>query len=110
MAGSEDWYVVNFPVAFDFAQHGAGAPRILFSQNDATAFRFDVYGGCGGAAMTCAAEGTSGLGLTDWQYFDNCVAPGCTSRSASWPATVYVRVRRITAGTDCSAYRITASR
>jgi hypothetical protein len=110
MPGMSDWYVVSFPVAFDFFQHGAGAPRILFGQNDGGAFRFDVTGTCGGSSLSCQSEGGPSNGLTDWQYFDNCTNPSCQSRSSGWPTQVFIRVGRITGGTDCSAYRIQVSR
>lgn len=109
-AGTVDWYQIGFPLNPNFEQHGVGAPRILFGQNDNGAFRFDVVGTCGGASLSCQVEGGGSTGLTDWQFFDGCAAGSCSSRAQTWPSTVFVQVRRITGGLDCSTYRLSVSR
>jgi hypothetical protein len=107
LATLSDWYVVSFPTP------RTGTPQINFTVNDGTAFRFEVVGSCGGAALGCQSGSPSATGLTSWSFVDNASTPGpnqWSSHSATWPVTLFIRVYRVTAGSYCGGYTIRAMR
>jgi hypothetical protein len=107
--GSQDFFVVSFPASPDFAMHVSGVPTIVFGQNDNNVYRFDVQGVCGSGSLSCTDR--VGTGLTEWQFYDSCAAPGCMTQPTPLPATVYIRVFRTNAVSDCAdMYRLTVSR
>jgi hypothetical protein len=110
--GTSDWFTVTFPAQVDHDQHNLGNEHIFFSRNDGTVFRFDIAGTCGGASLSCTAEGGGpSTGLQDWSYSDTCgAAPNCRSRTSTFPTTLFIRVARTTGGTDCSSYQLTVTR
>jgi hypothetical protein len=112
--GGIDWYKISFPLAA--MRPGLGTPTINFAINEDQAFTFDVlYDQCGAEGMPCEAGGdASGLaiGLTEWTFVDD--DPGCCTAPMDsmvpWPATIYIRVSRTTAGSSCAAYQLQAFR
>jgi hypothetical protein len=110
LAGMSDWYVIQFPMS------GLGMPHVSFTTNTAGAFVFDVFTSCAGAAGGTAGQcsGTeTATNLTTWDFNDSLCsgAPPCMQppRTDTWPSTLYIRVRRSTAGNSCGTYQIHAS-
>lgn len=104
LASGEDWYRV------DFSGVGSGRPTVTFVTNDGSAYLLDVFASCGGTPRTCGVGGMAS-GITTWAFVDTAVvAPGGTTRDQPWPATIYVRVRRVTAGLSCARYTLRVSR
>jgi hypothetical protein len=105
-----DWFQIQFPSA------GAGTVDIKLSVNEGDAFRLEVKADCGSGQLGCMVEdGGVGIGITEWQFSDNCQGdtnPGrCSSRSVAWPSTVIFRVfRSVAAGTSCASYNVVITR
>jgi hypothetical protein len=109
VAGASDWFTVTFPANYDTLLHGTGTPRVTFTVNDGSVYRFDVFGVCGGTALACGGTGGA-ASLTDWSYADNVAGSGFATRTATWPTTVYVRVFRTTTGASCANYTLSVTR
>ena len=118
-AAAEDWYSVNFTENFLPPAPRIGTPTISFALNTGGIFVFDLFSGSScsnlsarGCGSGSPAAGTA-TGLTSWTYSDNCTAGNCYVRFRSdWPSTVYIKVRRTTAGIDtgCASYRLNVTR
>jgi hypothetical protein len=109
-AGSEQWYVVDFPIYVDFAQHGTGTPQIELTAGPSV--RFDVYSACGGSPLGCGSGGTA-AGRTTWSFSDTASLNGAgayTTRNVTWPARVYIRVYRVSAPTTCATQTLRITR
>jgi hypothetical protein len=107
-----DWYTVSFPAP---ARPGLGTPTINFAINEDEAFVFDIVSGpCEAAGLACQSGGTMGaaIALTDWSFVDN--DPGCCTAPndamVAWPAQLWLRVYRTSAGASCAAYQLQVSR
>jgi len=113
-----DYYTLSFTINADFQQHGTGTPRIQFSRNDNSAYRFAVYATGNqclavGGFLSCLTGSPSASGLTDWTFNDTCVASGtnCSTRNVSWPASVVVKVYRNNVATSsCDGYILRITR
>ncbi len=110
MAAGEDWYSVLFVPSAAPMTPGGGTPTIGFAMNEGDAFRLDVM-------TTCGTPATCGMGtptaLTSYSFTDDQSMPGMmawSTRTAAWPMTLHVRVRRTTPGTSCARYVLQVSR
>lgn len=112
----EHWYRVSFPMNPNPNQRGTGTPQIDFVTNGGGGYRFDVYSNCSGSAYACGIEGATALNRTEFSYRETCHTTvtgdqtrGCESRTgpgSTWPATVYIKVKRVS-GTGCDQdYRL----
>ena len=109
VAGNADFFYVTFPPT---GSNGGGTPRIRFTRNDGSAFRFEVSSGCPAAALGCGSGGTA-VDLTEWSFVDDQSIGGpnqWTSRNVNWPNPIYIRVYRTTPGASCSQFQLTVSR
>jgi hypothetical protein len=104
--GGSDWFEVAFPGT-------GGTPSVDFSVNDGTAFRFEVLlddcangiAGCGTAPMPGMATG-----LTSWTFTDNTPGSAFSTRNIAWPARLFIRVYRVSAGASCGGYTLRVTR
>ena len=103
-AGSERWYVVNFPGG------AGGTPTVTISGAGVSSgqIRMEVRTSCG-ALPACPSGGYPG---TQWSFTDNAsvAGTGYRTRNVAWPATMYVRVYRVASTTTCGNFTITATR
>ena len=109
-AGAEQWYLVRLPLNADMNQHGTGTPQIRLVGS--ASLRFEVRSSCAGSPLV-GGTGSPATGLTSWSFSDNAATPGpaaYTTRNIAWPATVYVRVYRVSAPTTCATQTLTVSR
>lgn len=106
-AGREAWYAITFGGTTSPAFH----PHVTLTTNPGGEFVFDVYSGCGGAALSCDEGGTA-TGMTDWEV---ALAPGVGEPGApgyvpppmpNANGTVFVRVRRTNA-VNCDGFVLT---
>jgi hypothetical protein len=105
-----DYFTVRFPP--NSPGQGGGTPRIRFTRNDGSVFRFSVSASCGGPALACGGGGVAD-GISEWSFVDDQSAPGprqWTTRDVSWPTDVFIRVFRTDGGLSCAAYQLTISR
>jgi len=108
-AGGADFFYVTFPPV---GSNGGGTPRIRFTRNDGSSFRFEVSSGCPAAALACGSGGTA-VDLTEWSFVDDQSIGGpnqWTSRNVTWPNPIYVRVYRTTPGASCDQFQLTVTR
>jgi hypothetical protein len=108
-AGGSDFFFVSFP---PLGANGGGTPRIRFTRNDGSAFRFEVTSGCPAAPLGCGSGGTA-TNLQEWAFVDDQSIPGprqWTSRNVAWPSPIYVRVFRTTPGASAAQYQLTFTR
>jgi hypothetical protein len=99
-AGSERWYVVNFPGG------AGGTPTVTISGAGVTSgqIRMEVRTSCAAGAL-CAPG-------TQWSFTDNAsvAGTGYRTRNVAWPSTMYIRVYRVASTTTCGNFTITATR
>ena len=108
-AGGSDYFTVSLP---PLGGNGGGTPRIRFTRNDASVFRFEVTAGCPGAALPCGSGGTA-TGVDDWAFVDDQAIPGTlqwTTRNQTWPSPTFIRVYRTSPGVSCDQYQLTITR
>jgi hypothetical protein len=109
IGGSSDFFFVSFP---PLGANGGGTPRIRFTRNDGSIFRFEVTSGCPAAPLGCGSGGTA-TNLQEWAFVDDQSIPGprqWSTRDVAWPSPVYVRVFRTTPGTSAAQYQLTLTR
>ncbi|MFM7297071.1 MAG: MopE-related protein, partial [Planctomycetota bacterium] len=100
-AGSERWFLVNFPATGGTPTLTLSGPAVSSGQ-----IRMEVRTSCT-AATSCPSGSSPG---TQWSFTDNVAGAGFRSRSVAWPAAVYVRLFRVAATTTCGDFTLAASR
>jgi hypothetical protein len=99
-AGGSDWFAVSFPQS---GRPGAGSPSIGLTRNDGNAYSFDIRASCGSGAL-CADS-------TSYSFVDNADPNGgWNTNNTPWPSTLYIRVKRVSAGLTCGSYQLTVTR
>lgn len=105
--GREAWYQVTFVNNTNPGYH----PRVRFTSNPGTAYRFDVLSSCSGSAISCG-EGGNSSSVTDWETFYTDYRPPVTGfiPEVGSGGTIWIRVfRRAGLPATCDQYTLTVS-